>query len=170
MTASVRSEEARDQGAVHTINCAAFGRAEEAKLVDLLRERAEPLVSLVAEEVGAVVGHILFTPVSLVGYRKLLMGLAPMAVGPARQRAGIGSALVRAGLERCKLLDAAAVVVLGHPAYYPRFGFVPAAAFGLACEYDVPAEAFMALELRPGALRGAAGTLRYHAAFAEVDA
>jgi putative acetyltransferase len=93
-----------------------------------------------------------------------------MAVGPARQRAGIGSALVRAGLERCKLLDAAAVVVLGHPAYYPRFGFVPAAAFGLACEYDVPAEAFMALELRPGALRGAAGTLRYHAAFAEVDA
>jgi putative acetyltransferase len=170
MTASVRSEEARDQPAVHDINCAAFGRAEEARLVDLLRERAEPLVSLVIEEGGAVIGHIMFTPVALAGCSELIMGLAPMAVAPARQRAGIGSALVRAGLEACRDLGAAGVVVLGHPEYYPRFGFAPAQRLGLACEYDVPAGVFMALELRPGALRGAPGMVRYHAAFAEVAA
>lgn len=169
MTASVRLEEARDQLAVHTINSAAFGRAEEARLVDLLRERAEPLVSLVAEEGAVVVGHIMFTPVSLAGYGGLIMGLAPMAIEPARQRAGIGCALVRAGLERCKLLGAAAVVVLGHPEYYLKFGFSPAVRFGISCEYDVPAEAFMALELRPAALCGAAGAARYHAAFSEVS-
>ena len=100
MSASVRSEEARDQRAVHAINSAAFGRAAEALLVDRLRALADPAVSLLAEAGGAVVGHIMFTPVSLAGYRELIMGLAPMAVEPARQRAGVGSALVRAGLER----------------------------------------------------------------------
>jgi|SRR5688572_12998714 len=170
MTVKVRAEADRDQGAVHAINVAAFGRSEEAKLVDLLRARAEPLVSLVAEDNAAVVGHIMFTPVSLAGYRGLIMGLAPMAVEPRRQRAGIGSALVRAGLERCRDLGAAAAVVLGHPGYYPKFGFAPAARYGLSCEYDVPAEAFMALETLPGALRGASGKVKYHAAFGEVDA
>jgi putative acetyltransferase len=96
------------------------------------------------------------------------MGLAPMAVLPARQRQGIGSALVRDGLGRCRELGYEAVVVLGHPGYYPRFGFVPASRFGIGCEYDVPAEVFMALELVPGALRGKPGTIRYHPAFAEL--
>ena len=97
-----------------------------------------------------------------------MMGLAPMAVAPARQRGGIGSALVRAGLERCREMGAAAVVVLGHPDFYPRFGFLPAARLGLSCEYDVPAEAFMAMELEPNGLRGAAGIVSYHPAFAGV--
>ena len=96
------------------------------------------------------------------------MGLAPMAVLPARQRGGIGSALVRAGLDACRQLGCTAVVVLGHPAYYPRFGFQPASRFALGCEYDVPDEAFMALEVEPGSLVGKAGTIRYHRAFAEV--
>src|SRR5688572_24348028 len=124
----------------------------------MLRAQADPVISLVAHDGDAVVGHIMFTPVSLAGHGGLLMGLAPMAVEPSRQRAGIGSALVRAGLERCKALGAAAALVLGHPGFYAKFGFLPAARFGLGCEYDVPAEVFMALELLPDALRGASGT------------
>ena len=111
----------------------------------------------------------MFAPVSLANHPELIiMGLAPMAVVPDRQGAGIGSALVRAGLERCKGLGAAAAVVLGHPPFYPRFGFSPAARFGITCEYDVPQEAFMAIELRPGALREASGMVQYHAAFRNV--
>ena len=110
----------------------------------------------------------MFTPVSLPEFGRLVMGLAPMAVAPSRQRRGIGSALVEAGLARCKELGAVAVVVLGHPEFYPRFGFVPAARFGLECEYEVPVEAFMAMELQPHALRGAAGKVSYHPAFGSV--
>jgi len=154
---------------VRAVNVAAFETPAEADLVDALRAQARPLVSLVAEERGAIVAHILFSPVTLPGHPALaLMGLAPMAVTPARQRAGIGAALVRAGLEACRRLPADAVMVLGHPAYYPRFGFAPGVRSGLGCEYDVPAEAFMVLELRPGALRGATGTVRYHAEFASL--
>jgi putative acetyltransferase len=108
----------------------------------------------------------MFSPVSLSGNPALrIMGLAPMAVAPAHQRQGIGSALVRAGLERCRQLGFGAVVVLGHPAYYPRFGFSSSARFGLGCEYDVPEDVFMVLELQAGILRGASGTVLYHAAF-----
>lgn len=88
-----------------------------------------------------------------------------MAVEPAHQLKGVGSALVRAGLERCKELGDGAVVVLGHPEYYPRFGFTPAARFGIRCEYDAPQEVFMATELTSGYLKNAQGTIRYHAAF-----
>jgi putative acetyltransferase len=91
-----------------------------------------------------------------------------MAVAPMRQRSGIGSALVKAGLERCKELGAVAVVVLGHPEFYPKFGFSPAQRFGLRSEYDVPAEVFMVIELQAGALRGASGTVKYHAVFGEL--
>ena len=96
------------------------------------------------------------------------MGLAPMAVLPGRQRQGIGSELVRAGLDECRRLGFGAIVVLGHAEYYPRFGFVPASKFGLKSEYDVPDDVFMALELIPGALRGRAGTIRYHPTFAAM--
>jgi putative acetyltransferase len=91
-----------------------------------------------------------------------------MAVVPAQQRTGLGSALVRAGLEQCRKLGFGAVVVLGHPDYYPRFGFSPAARFGIGCEYEAPQEAFMAIELQPGYLKGASGKVEYHAAFDEV--
>ena len=132
--------------------------------MDVLRAEAYPSVSLVAEVEGTVAGHILFTPVTLGGQGDLfLMGLAPMAVAPAHQRRGIGAALVRTWLDACRDLGVGAVVVLGHTGYYLRFGFAPAARFGLGCPYDVPEEVFMALELTPGALP--AGTVRYHAAF-----
>lgn len=164
----IRAEAPQDFPSVEEINRAAFGGDAEARLVGMLREQADPLISLVADDDGNVVGHILFTPVSLPGSEGLAMGLAPMAVTPARQRSGIGSALVRAGLERCKELGVVAVVVLGHPEFYPKFGFSPAARFGLRCEYDAPAEAFMVIELRAGSLRGASGTVKYHAAFSQL--
>ena len=151
------------------MNVSAFETALEANLVDALRAQAQPLVSLVADDDGAIVGHIMFSPVSLSGHPALhIMGLAPMAVFPDRQRAGIGSALVRAGLEQCARLGFGAVVVLGHPAYYPRFGFVTSTRFGIGCEYDVPEDVFMVVELQPGYLRGVSGTIRYHAAFSSV--
>lgn len=154
---------------MHAVNVSAFETPAEANLVDALREQAQPLVSLVAEDDGAIVGHILFSPVSLSGHPALrIMGLGPMAVAPEHQRKGIGSALVRAGLERCRQRDFGAVVVLGHPAYYPRFGFSSSARFGLGCEYDVPEEVFMVVELQPGFLRGASGKVMYHAAFSNV--
>lgn len=165
----IRPERAEDIASVHALNRAAFETSIEADLVDALRERAKPIISLVADEAGSIVGHILFSPVTLSGCAELkIMGLAPMAVLPAEQRRGIGSALVRAGLERCQQIGCSAVVVLGHPEYYPRFNFVPASRFGVSCEYEVPDEVFMALELESGILRGKSGTIRYHAAFANL--
>ena len=163
----IRLERPADVAAVHAINKAAFETSAEAVLVDSLRGQAAPIVSLVADHDGSVVGHILFSPVSLTGHGELkIMGLAPMAVVPAQQRRGIGSALVREGLEHCRALGFGAVVVLGHPGFYPRFGFTPASLFGIKSEYDVPDEAFMALEVEAGVLEGQTGTIRYHPAFA----
>ena len=165
----VRDEEQRDWAAVHAVNASAFETPAEANLVDALREQAHPIVSLVAVEAETVVGHIMFSPVSLSGHPDLhIMGLAPMAVIPEYQRKGIGSALVRAGLDRCKQLGFGAVVVLGHSTYYPRFGFSPSTRFGIGCEYEVPEEVFMVLELLPGYLRGASGIIKYHVAFSHA--
>jgi putative acetyltransferase len=164
----VRPERPGDQAAVRNVNESGFGQRQEADLVDVLRTSARPFLSLVAESRGTIVGHILFTPVVLESFSGLLMGLAPMAVAAHEQGRGVGSALARKGLEACDTRGAVAIVVVGHPEYYPKFGFVPAARFGLRCEYDVPPDAFMALELRPGALAGAAGTVRYLPAFAEL--
>ena len=165
----IRAEHRADRPAVRALVESAFGQAVEADLVAALRRQATPLISLVAEDQQAITGHILFSPVELTGHPELsLMGLAPMAVSPDRQRGGIGSALVRAGLEECRRLGRGAVVVLGHPQYYPRFGFQPTRRYSITSEYDVPAEVFMLLELEPGYLRGARGTIRYHPAFAAV--
>ena len=165
----IRSERPEDIPAIRHVNRAAFEAATEADLVDVLRQQAQPIVSLVAVEGDAVVAHILFSPVTLSGQLEIqIMGLAPMAVLPGRQRNGIGSELVRAGLEECRRLGSVAVVVLGHAAYYPRFGFAAASRFGLLSEYDVPDDVSMALELETAGLRGKSGTIRYHPAFASV--
>jgi putative acetyltransferase len=165
----IRSEEEKDVAAVHVVNVSAFESPAEADLVDSLRKKTRPIVSLVAEENQSVVGHIMFSPVSLTGHPDLkIMGLAPMAVLPVYQKKGIGSALVSTGLERCKDLRFGAVVVLGHPEYYPRFGFLPSSQFGICCEYDAPEETFMIVELRPGYLRGTSGIIKYHAVFKNV--
>ena len=123
---------------------------------------ANPVVSLVAEQDGGIVGHIVFSPVMLVGEPELnIMGLAPMAVVPTYQRQGIGSALVRAGLEKCARLGFGAVVVLGHPTYYPRSGFVPSTRWNIRCEYEAPPEAFMAIEVKQDIWTASPGTIRY---------
>jgi putative acetyltransferase len=165
----VRDEEEKDWAAVHSLNASAFETPVEAELVDALRQEAHPIVSLVAEDESVIVGHILFSPVILSGFSHLkIMGLAPMAVSPNRQRSGIGSKLVDAGLKKCRELDYGAVVVLGHPDYYPRFGFSPSTRFGIRSEYDVPDDVFMVVELRPGSLHGAHGTIQYHSAFSKL--
>ncbi|MDX1419761.1 MAG: N-acetyltransferase [Rubricoccaceae bacterium] len=163
----IRAEEARDRAAVRRVHTEAFGRPDEADLVDRLREQARPYLGLVAEQEGAVVGHIAFSPVTVAPpSERSLWGLAPMAVRPALQRQGIGTALVEEGLRACRRAGGEAVVVLGHPRYYPRFGFRPASRFGLSCVYDAPDEAFLALELTPGGLDGVAGVAHYHPTFA----
>jgi len=165
----VRAEKDGDREAVRAVYISAFGTSSEADLVDALRDQAQPVVSLVAELDGEVIGHIMFSPVCLSGHPDIkVMGLAPMAVEPSHQRTGIGSALVLEGLGQCRQLNFVAVVVLGHPEYYPRFGFSPSSRFGIESEYDVPEEVFMAMELRPEALTGKTGTARYHSAFSEV--
>ena len=167
--AAVRLEEPGDEAAVREANEHAFGTPLEASLVDALRD-APDYLSLVATIDEQIVGHILFTPVTLeppVDIR--IAGLAPMAVRPEHQRTGVGSQLVRAGLDECRVRGYAGVVVLGHPEYYPRFGFVPAHTFGLSCEFPSPPEAFMAVELEAGALSGMNGLVRYLPQFAEVS-
>jgi len=165
----VRVENENDLQAIRAVNQSAFETPSEANLVDALRKQVQPIVSLVAEENGQIVGHIMFSPVSLSGHSDFkVMGLAPMAVAPEHQNKGIGSALVKAGLEQCKQLGFSAVVVLGHPKYYPRFGFSPASKFRIDSEYDVPDEVFMAMELMPEGLSGKSGKVRFHDAFSNV--
>ena len=165
----VRAETEADGAAIRAVNEAAFETPAEADLVETLRDSGVSLISLVAEADGEIIGHILFSPVSLNDHADLkLMGLGPMAVVPERQRKGVGSALVRHGLVGCKDRGARAVVDVGHPKYYRRFGFAPASRWALCCEYDVPEDVFMVAELEAGALSGACGVVRYHDAFAGV--
>lgn len=162
----VRAEHPDDRDAVHAVNVSAFETPFEAELVDHLRYRARPIVSLVAEVDRKVVGHIMFSPVTLTGHPDLnIMGLAPMAVSPAHQRMEVGSELVRRGLDECKRLGVSAVFVLGHPSYYPRFGFEKASMFGIDSTYEAPDEAFMAIELVPESLHERTGTVHFHPAF-----
>lgn len=165
----IRKERAQDSSAVEQINKAAFETAAESKLVTSLRQQARPFISLVAQSAGNIIGHIMFSPVTLGDESAVkIMGLAPMAVLPEHQRKGIGTELVRVGLDECRKQGFGAVVVLGHPDYYPRFGFVPAIGFGIGCEYDVPENVFMAIELQPGYLNNQQGKVKYHEAFESV--
>jgi putative acetyltransferase len=167
-TVALRPETPADAPGVRRVNEEAFGQPDEAEIVDRLRARAEGYLALVAVEGNEVVGHIAFSRVTLDPPRPelSLLGLAPMAVLPDRQGEGVGSALVREGLAACREAGADAVFVLGHPGYYPRFGFTPAAQHGIRDEYGAPPEAFLVLELRPGALEGVRGTARYDPALA----
>ena len=167
---AVRPETPGDVSAVRRINELAFGQPAEADLVDRLRRACGEALSLVADQ-GGVVGHILFTPVVVDGAARRIvgMGLAPMAVLPERQRHGVGSALVRHGLERLRERGCPLVVVVGHPEYYPRFGFEPASRHGLRSQWEgIPDEAFMALILDRDAMTGVTGVARYRPEFDEV--
>jgi putative acetyltransferase len=162
-TARIRDERPDDAAAVRRVNELAFPGGGEAAIVEALREAGAVTLSLIAEIDGDVAGHILFSPVILTTAAgpTTAVGLGPMAVVPDLQRSGVGTQLVRAGLERLRASGHTAVVVLGHPGYYPRFGFERASAHGIRWELDCPDEAFMVLELEPGALRGLAGVVAY---------
>src|SRR5688572_27168267 len=166
MTAvAIRLEAPRDGDGVRETNELAFGAPLEARLVDALRG-CDGYLSLVATLDERVVGHILFTPVSLEPpVDRRITGLAPMAVRPEHQRSGIGGQLIRAGLAECRRRGYSAVLVLGHPDYYPKFGFVPAHTAGVTCEFPSPPEAFMSLELERGALNGVSGVAHYRPEF-----
>jgi putative acetyltransferase len=167
----IRAERAEDISAVHKVNVAAFERENEADLVDRLRSVALTF-SFVAVEFEQIVGHIFYSPVEIEGEcadNLFILGLAPIAVLPEHQRKGIGASLIQASLEECARLRCKAVVVLGHPEYYPKFGFVPAKKKGLRCEYTVPDEAFMVLELESGALKECSGAVKYRSEFREFE-
>lgn len=166
----IRTEKPGDQESIHSVNELAFGQANEADLVDALRRNADPYISLVAVLNGEIVGHIFFSPVTVESEHETFtaMGLAPMAVSPDHQRHGIGSLLVHEGLTECRSIGHEVVVVLGHADYYPRFGFTPASSKGLRSEYDVPDEVFMVTELRPDALGGRRGLVKYHPEFSKI--
>lgn len=166
----MRAERAGDADEIDAVHRLAFGQADEADLVRRIRqaEDFDPRLSLVAERSGRIIGHVLFSGIHIEtddGRRAEALALAPMAVLPELQRQGIGSALVRHGLDVCRALGHRIVVVVGRASYYPRFGFRPAGAFGLRCPFEVPDEAFMALELVDGALETTTGLVRYPDAF-----
>jgi len=145
----IRMETPADIPGVRAVNAEAFDTEAEATLVDALRESGKVTLSLAAILEGEVVGHILFSEIIMEpgGAEARIVGLAPMAVRPGCQGEGIGSALVRRGLEECRALGYRGVVVLGHPSFYPRFGFTPASEHGVTSTYNAPDEAFMALAL-----------------------
>lgn len=165
---AIRDETPTDVDAVRAVECAAFARDDEARLVDCLRDAGAMTLSLVAALDDEIVGHVALSPVSIDGVVSGVLGLGPMAVAPAFQCCAIGSRLVEEALVRVREWGHAGVIVLGHPDYYPRFGFVPASRFGLRYPAPVPDEAFMAAELVTGAFAGHAGDVRYHAAFDAV--
>ena len=146
---------------MRAVNEIAFARPDEADLVEALHAEGVVLVSLVADVKKQVVGHILFTRMFVDAVPAV--ALAPMAVLPAYQRQGIGHQLIEHGLDRLRELGEEIVIVLGHPDYYPRFGFSTEMARSITSPF--PPEAFMAMELRPGTLKDVRGPVKYPGAF-----
>jgi putative acetyltransferase len=166
----IRPETPEDLGRIRQLNELAFGRPLEANLVDRLRQTCPDSVSLVAEA-ESVIGHVFFSPVVVEsGNRRVVgMGLAPMAVLPARQQQGIGSELVRRGLAILGERGCPFVVVVGHATYYPRFGFEPASRRGLRSQWEeVPDAAFLVLVLDEDAMAGVSGVATYRDDFNEI--
>jgi len=158
----VRAEQPSDAAAIRAVHDAAFNQPHEGRLVDVLRVTSS-LVSLVAEAQGEIVGHVMFSRVTISG--TMAVALAPMAVAPSRQRRGIGTTLVKAGLDELRRREEKIVVVLGHPQYYPRFGFVPAKPHGILPPFECAENAWMVMPLAEWALNGVTGTVRYPPAF-----
>lgn len=170
MTINIRPETDADRAAVRNVNRAAFPTEVEANLVDALRDGGYGRVSLVAEQAGTIVGHIFFSdlPIHTATGAISALSLAPMAVLPDHQRRGVGSRLVADGLLACRQAGHRIVLVLGHPEFYPRFGFSADLARTLQSPFGGGA-AWMALELVPGALAGVQGRVEYPPPFRQLD-
>lgn len=171
----IRPENRNDFTDIRKLNVLAFDNGEnEASLVELIRESEHFVTGLslvAAKDDGEIIGHILFSVIHLVTDQGIVptLGLAPMSVKPDYQNSGVGTALVNEGIHACKELGYEHVFVLGHPNFYPRFGFMPTSIFGIVPPFPVPEEVFMVLELTKGSLTGLQGKIEYPPAFNAVS-
>ena len=165
---AIRQERASDRNGIHQVHCLAFPTPAEANLVSRLRDEGAVCASIVATLDDQVVGHALFSIACLQFESETLeiAALGPVAVLPDQQRRGIGDAMIRAGLERCKASGLPATIVLGHPPYYPRFGFERADTWSIRCTFDVPPEAFLIAWTSTPVI--GPGLAKYHPAFDTV--
>jgi predicted N-acetyltransferase YhbS len=166
MDAAIRHEGKDDHDKIRKLNDLAFGQQNEGKMIDALRKTSKYniLLSLVAEIKERIVGHILFYPIKIKNKMEeefTVLSLAPLAVHPEYQNKGIGTRLVRRGLEIARENGFDAVIVVGHPNYYPRFEFTPASKWGIHLPFEAPDEAFLALELEENALKNCSGVVEY---------
>lgn len=170
MSIHIRPETADDHPAIRHVVHSAFGGSDEVKLVDALRSGGWVLIELVAEFDNQIVGHVLFSRIALATQtgKISLVSLAPVAVLPDYQKQSIGSRLIRSGLKQLKDQGESVVVVLGHPEYYPRFGFSAELARSLHSPYSGK-PAWMALELQSGALKDIQGQVDYSPPFSAFD-
>ena len=173
MNVTIRQEQKSDYKEVYELNSSAFEEDEEARLVTLLRKSSAfiPSLSLVAIMKDTIVGHILFTKIKIVdenGNENESLALAPMAVSPKFQKSGIGSQLIKTGLDIAREMNFKSVIVLGHDKYYPRFGFEPTTKWNITSPYDVPSNFFMGLELIQDGLKNSSGMVQYAKEFDEV--
>lgn len=172
MKVKIRSEKNSDYEMIAKINDEAFNQKNESKLIKALRKNPSfiPELSLVAEKNKEIVGHLLLFPIEIKSgsIKRASLSLAPMSVVPQYQGVGIGSKLVEAGLAEAKKKGFSSVIVLGHPHYYPRFGFKPASKWHIHAPFNVPNEAFLALELIKGGLNNVSGTVEYPKEFNDV--
>ncbi|MGQ9723255.1 MAG: GNAT family N-acetyltransferase [Candidatus Jordarchaeum sp.] len=165
----IRSEEPEDYSEISEMHSLAFEQDNEARLVEVLRSSPDFIheLSLVAVLNGLIVGHILFSKIIIQSENRRVsaLALAPMAVRPKYQNSGIRSQLVIKGIKECRSLGYGIVIVIGHPDYYPRFGFKPARALGVKTSFDVPDQAFLIREVIPSALDSVSGTVVYPSSF-----
>jgi putative acetyltransferase len=159
----IREEQAGDAAAIRDLNRQAFGQDQEANIVEALRGNGGVVLSLVGTLDERVIGHVLYSPVQLGALTGA--GLGPMAVHPDHQRQGIGSRLIEAGTRLLRESGCPFVVVVGHPEYYPRFGFAPARPLGITCEWDVRDDVFLVLVFDQLKMRGVSGLARYRPEF-----
>jgi len=163
----IREECPDDIAAIREVNRRGFEEEQESNIVDALRTNGAALLSLVAIMHDRVIGHIIYSPASV---GKMVEGaaLGPMAVLPEHQRQGIGSKLVEAGNRKIRDEGYPFIIVVGHPEYYPRFGFRPASKYGIKCEWDVPDDVFMVRILDQAKMQGVSGLAKYRPEFSAV--
>ena len=164
----IREEHPDDVAVVRELNRRAFGQDQESNIVDALRANGAALLSLVATVHDRVVGHIMYSPLSISG-NVTGAALGPMAVIPERQRQGIGSKLIEAGNRKLKDAGCPFIIVVGHADYYPRFGFRPASEHGIKCEWDLPDDVFMLLVLDEAKMKDVSGLAKYRHEFSSVS-